>query len=121
MLVCVVKGCEDNFPLYVEGTKVEQTEDYADEEVFNPEFIKSLIERVDWNAFRYALSNLNIPNSLPQAPEELDLSNGELLQDLHRLLLDTHVSEGSLKCSKCSRVYPISQGIPDMLLHEDEV
>lgn len=32
-----------------------------------------------------------------------------------------HVQEGALVCRKCSRQYPITQGIPNMLLNEHEV
>jgi uncharacterized protein YbaR (Trm112 family) len=32
-----------------------------------------------------------------------------------------HVQEGSLRCDKCGRSYPIQQGIPNMRLNEDEV
>ena len=32
-----------------------------------------------------------------------------------------HIVEGSLVCPNCDRKYAISEGIPNMLLHEDEV
>jgi multifunctional methyltransferase subunit TRM112 len=39
---------------------------------------------------------------------------------LHRLLLELHVSEGNLECPDTGRLFPISSGIPNMLLNEDE-
>ena len=48
-------------------------------------------------------------------------SEDELLDLLHTLLLDTHVTEGELQCGGCHRRYAIQQGIPNMRLNEDEV
>ena len=45
----------------------------------------------------------------------------ELLDVLHTLLLDTHVTDGELVCGGCQRHYLIQQGIPNMRLNEDEV
>lgn len=39
----------------------------------------------------------------------------------HKLLLDVHVTEGALICPETGRRFPIHEGIPNMLLHEDEV
>ena len=32
-----------------------------------------------------------------------------------------HIKEGELVCPNCERKYKITHGIPNMLLHEDEV
>ena len=32
-----------------------------------------------------------------------------------------HINEGKLVCPNCGRAYNITEGIPNMLLHEDEV
>jgi len=55
--------------------------------------------------------------TLPTDPAVLE----QLIQLLHTALIDTHVEEGSLVCPKCSRVYPIQQGIPNLRLNENEV
>lgn len=47
--------------------------------------------------------------------------NEELLQKLHHLLLEVDVLEGQLECPETGRVFPIADGIPNMLLNEDEV
>lgn len=44
-----------------------------------------------------------------------------LLADLHRVLFDIHVQEGSLVCPDTGRKFPVKQGIPNMVLHEDEI
>jgi multifunctional methyltransferase subunit TRM112 len=39
----------------------------------------------------------------------------------HRRTLQIHIMEGALVCPNCARRYPIKNGIPNMLLNEDEV
>ena len=40
---------------------------------------------------------------------------------VHHALLDIHVMEGALICPESGRSFPVTGGIPNMLLHEDEV
>ena len=49
------------------------------------------------------------------------IENVEFLKVLHHVLLEIVVVEGQLICPESGRIFPISQGIPNMLLHEDEV
>jgi multifunctional methyltransferase subunit TRM112 len=56
-------------------------------------------------------------------PDELTTSDPEpeLLQKLHHLLLEIEIVNGSLTCPETGRVFPITNGIPNMLLNEDEI
>ena len=47
--------------------------------------------------------------------------NDEVLQQIHHALLELEVMSGKLVCRHCGREYLIEQGIPNMLLREDEV
>ena len=44
-----------------------------------------------------------------------------LLRKIHEIILETNVMEGKMVCGNCGHVYTIKQGIPNMLLCEDEV
>ena len=44
-----------------------------------------------------------------------------VLNDLYQVLFNVHVEEGYLVCPDTQRQFPISQGIPNMILHEDEI
>jgi multifunctional methyltransferase subunit TRM112 len=44
-----------------------------------------------------------------------------LISQINRILMDIHVLEGFLICPETGRRYPIHDGIPNMLLHADEV
>ena len=62
---------------------------------------------------------LQIGYSIPdQMPTDL---NDEVLQQIHHALLELEVMSGKLVCPHCGREYIIEQGIPNMLLREDEV
>ena len=53
-----------------------------------------------------------------QLPADL---NDEVLQQIDHALLELEVISGKLVCPNCGREYVIEQGIPNMLLREDEV
>jgi multifunctional methyltransferase subunit TRM112 len=49
-------------------------------------------------------------------PEGEALDDEQTLKDLHRLLLETQVSEGKLLCGNCGHEYVIKEGIANFLL-----
>lgn len=49
------------------------------------------------------------------------LEDEQFVTTLHLILVKRQVTEGSLQCPNCERVYEIKNGIPNMLLNEDEV
>jgi multifunctional methyltransferase subunit TRM112 len=51
---------------------------------------------------------------------EEELTDEELLKSLHRVLLEVEVIEGELECPETGRKFPIRNGIPNMLVGEDE-
>ncbi|XP_019846480.1 multifunctional methyltransferase subunit TRM112-like protein [Bactrocera dorsalis] len=111
-----IKGVKVGFPLKLTIAK----QDVVESE-FNPTFIERLLPRLDWSGIRLAAEvaglNDDIPAELPANVAE----NEELLKKLHHLLLEIDVLEGQLECPETGRVFPITDGIPNMLLNEDEV
>ena len=45
----------------------------------------------------------------------------EFLKKAHHVLLEIEVINGDLVCPETGRKFPLSDGIPNMLLNEDEV
>jgi multifunctional methyltransferase subunit TRM112 len=43
------------------------------------------------------------------------------LRKVHHALLDLHLQDGKLLCPETGRPFAVKDGIPNMLLHEDEV
>lgn len=63
---------------------------------------------------------VSIIQSLPSDEKGFEGSSKEL-ENLHKVLLDLHILKGSLICPGTDRKFPITDGIPNMILHEDEV
>lgn len=43
----------------------------------------------------------------------------DLLRKIHHALMEVHLIEGELVCPETGRKFPVRQGVPNMLLHED--
>ncbi|CAG8702550.1 9042_t:CDS:2 [Ambispora leptoticha] len=118
MLQCHVKGCNtNNFPLELSEIEYE-----LQETEFNPQFLRNFVPKLEWDALVRTAMKLGIttlPDKLPDTPiQEID---EKFLKDLHRVLLETHIQQGRMTCPNCQHVYPIKDGIPNMLLNENEV
>ncbi|VFQ81346.1 unnamed protein product [Cuscuta campestris] len=117
MLSSNIKGVTNGFPLRIEVEKaMEKPVD------FKGDFIRNLFPKIDWTALVEASRSLGYA----ELPENADaaasmLESEEFLQKVHHALLEIHLEEGALVCPETGRKFPVSKGIPNMLLHEDEV
>jgi len=64
-----------------------------------------------------ALGYNELPPELPADAHDSD----EILRKIHHALNNIDIIEGELICRESGRVFPIKNGIPNMLLREDEV
>lgn len=78
-----------------------------------------MLTKLDYSALVFAAKALSIeiPEQMPTNAADDD----NFLRGLHTALVEINVKEGELKCQNCSRSFPISKGIPNMLLNEEEV
>ncbi len=60
---------------------------------------------------------MELPEGVPENYE----TNESFLKTTHQVLMEVEVMEGDLECPESGRKFPISEGIPNMLLREDEV
>ncbi|KAJ9300225.1 hypothetical protein DTO271G3_2342 [Paecilomyces variotii] len=110
---CAVKSCKISpaaFPLHFQDAELEQQE--LD---LQPEFIRNILPRIDWDALRITASELGFP-TIPETKPEGDALDEQTLKDLHTLLLETRVVEGKLVCGSCGHEYKIKEGIANFLL-----
>ncbi|KAJ2932867.1 hypothetical protein H1R20_g4232, partial [Candolleomyces eurysporus] len=114
LLGCHVKNCNaNNFPLEFKNARVELVE-----AEFNPDFLRNFLPKIEWKALVDTARQLG-DTSLPvEQPEMVD---DDFLKALHHVLLEVHVEEGAMVCPNCKHEYPISNGIPNMLLAEHEI
>ena len=81
-----------------------------------------MLTKLNWEALRNAALSVNFPDlvDIIEVTEELK-SDEEFLKKIHHALFEIHVIEGFLVCPESGRKFPVKYGIPNMLLHEDEV
>ena len=113
MLVSNARGVgeAEGYPLALEVTehRREATE-------FDVETTRKTMETVRYDALRGAARAVSI-----ELPEVYDGDDEEVLRKVHEAHCDVHVVEGCLVCPKSGRRFPINNGIPNLLLHEDEL
>ncbi len=120
MLKCNVKGVGNGYPLKIEADEVQEVE--ADNP-FDVTFMRGLMQKVNLSALQSAASDLQMDTfrdiNLGNVGDIL--TNEEILKNLHHLLFEIHVERGKLICPESGRVFVINDGVPNMLLHEDEI
>lgn len=69
----------------------------------------------------FIFSQIGHVGELPETLVEDFEANEEFLKKVHHVLLEVEVINGDLLCPESGRKFPINDGIPNMLLNEDEV
>ncbi len=83
-----------------------------------------MLKRIDWMALKSGSADLGITGrfiAVDSIPEDCFASDEDILKEIHHALFEIHVQEGCLVCPETSRRFVIKDGIPNMLLHENEV
>lgn len=118
--------------------KIEADKIEYEESPFDAEFVSSLLKKIDYKTLKAAIEQIqeNCRNELsdqivvPELPDEIQIGAGEgdgaavdeaLLKKLHTVMFDIHVVEGNLVCPDTGRRFNIKMGIPNMILHADEI
>ncbi|TMW92265.1 hypothetical protein EJD97_013268 [Solanum chilense] len=115
MLSSNIKGVANGFPLKIEVVKVVEKE--VD---FNIDFLKNMFHKVEWKALAEASRTMGYAE-LPENVDAAMVTSDDFLHKFHHALLELHLEEGALVCPETGRKFPVNKGIPNMLLHEDEV
>lgn len=116
MLKSHVKGVKNGYPFRVIASKV-----IINTVDFNSEFVVRMIPKLDWGVLRTTAQSLGQGMGLPEELPDTYESNEEFLRSTHQVLVEVEVMEGELQCPESGRKFPITEGIPNMLLREDEV
>uniref|UniRef100_A0A915M7H5 Protein Red n=3 Tax=Meloidogyne TaxID=189290 RepID=A0A915M7H5_MELJA len=115
-----LKGVNTGFPLILRVTKSEKIELGENDA---EQFVKQMMPRLDYNAFRDAAQivdqeqAVDLPSNLPDDWE----SNTGFLKKMYSLLVGVEIVEGEMECPETHRIFPISEGIPNMLARADEI
>ncbi|XP_073947320.1 tRNA methyltransferase subunit 11-2 [Choristoneura fumiferana] len=110
-----LKGVTTGYPLTITATSIKVIQ--VD---FNPEFITRVIPKLNWDVLWTAADSIGHSDGLPKTLDNCE-QNEENLKKIHRILLEIEIEEGHLTCPETGRQFPITKGIPNMLLTEAEV
>jgi multifunctional methyltransferase subunit TRM112 len=142
-----VKGTEKGYPLTIEATKIELEISPCNIEFIEtllPKIDYNALLNARNQIVDRCLADLGSDFTLPDLPASIENGSGsgdgnsgsdndgsgsgtkmnvdaELMKKLHTILLDIHIVEGHLICPDTGRRFKISNGIPNMILHEDEI
>ncbi|CAD5116050.1 DgyrCDS4984 [Dimorphilus gyrociliatus] len=112
----IIKGVTKGYPLKIECQQIEIVETE-----FNKEFLEKMIPKIDYGVLCRAADQIGHLGDLPKVLPETSDYNEEFMKELHRVLLKVEIKEGNLVCPETGRKFPVSNGIPNMLLNEEEV
>mmetsp|Transcript_7099 Transcript_7099/g.17978 ORF Transcript_7099/g.17978 Transcript_7099/m.17978 type:complete len:123 (+) Transcript_7099:209-577(+) len=110
-----VKGITQRYPLGIVATAVEVHDNEP-----NLEFARNMVPKINYAVLLAAARQMSY-NDLPDEWPAEDAVDDDLLEKLHHCLVNINIIEGQLVCPESGRVFPIENGIPNMLLREDEV
>ncbi|KRT81553.1 hypothetical protein AMK59_5605 [Oryctes borbonicus] len=111
-----MKGVTVGYPLKIKAVDVKENE--ID---FNPDFISRIIPKLDWPVLVKAADSIGKNDNLPEDLLPEYESDTDFLKKVHHVLLEIDIVNGELICPETGRKFPINNGIPNMLLNEDEV
>ncbi|KAL1822063.1 hypothetical protein ACET3Z_008841 [Daucus carota] len=116
MLSSNIKGVTNGFPLKIEVEKIIERP-----VEINPIFLKNMFAKLEWKPLVEASRTMGFSELPEDVPDMSVLDSDEFLQKFHHALLEIHLEEGALVCPETGRKFPVQKGIPNMMLHEDEV
>ncbi|TGO32380.1 hypothetical protein BHYA_0323g00060 [Botrytis hyacinthi] len=114
-LTCAVKACKStsaSFPLHSKECSL-----VSNDIPLNTALLLNILPRIDWKALCVIASELSFPALPPTPPTPETLQEDEkMMKELHTLLLETEIDEGSLVCANCGHEYRVKEGIGNFLL-----
>ncbi|XP_034255538.1 multifunctional methyltransferase subunit TRM112-like protein [Thrips palmi] len=111
-----LKGVSVGYPLRLNATDIKVVD--VD---FNSEFVSRMIPKINYSALYEAAQSIGHHNGLPDAVADDYEHNDDFLKAVHHVLLEVDVVSGDLECPESGRKFPITRGIPNMLVNENEV
>jgi len=112
----MIRNVQVGYPLKLSATEIKNvTLD------FQPMLVTKLIPRVNWPALFEAAQSVGQADVVPENLIDDFEKNEEFLKKAHHALFEIEIITGELECPETGRKFTISNGIPNMLVNEDEV
>lgn len=109
------------FPLKITAVEVKviDTPEAGATEQRDIDFVKKMLPVLEWPALVQAASEMGISTLPPTLTTDL-AENPAFLQALYHILMNVHLLKGMLTCPITGREFPVTDGIPNMMLEEEE-
>ena len=116
-------AAQSNDPLRITATQVRVDEPITnadpDSQRREIEFAKHTLPIINWETLLQGAKALGL-DSLPPAVTP-ELANDEnFLRALYHVLMNVHLVNGMLTCTKTGREFPVMDGVANMMLEESE-
>jgi len=112
----MIRNVQVGYPLKLSATEIKNVE-----QEFQPMLVSKLIPRVNWPALVEAVQSVGQADMVPANLIDDFEKNEEFLKKAHHALFEIEIITGELECPETGRKFTISNGIPNMLVNEDEV
>jgi multifunctional methyltransferase subunit TRM112 len=110
----------NGFPLRITATEIRVDDDAAEDNAERQiAFVKGVLGVIDWPALVQAASQMGLSTLPPQLLENM-ANDPTFLQALYQILMNVHLVKGILTCPVTGREFAVSDGIPNMILKEEE-
>jgi len=110
-------------PLRITATQVRVDEpasnDDPDAQKREIEFAKHTLPIIKWDSLLQGASALGLNSLPPKVTPELANDEG-FLRALYHVLMNVHLVNGMLTCRETGREFPVTDGIVNMMLEENE-
>jgi multifunctional methyltransferase subunit TRM112 len=111
---------DDGFPLKITATEIRVDEPSTDSDPATQIlFCKGVLSMLEWPALVAAASDMGLSTLPPVLTQEL-AENDDFLVALYHILTNVHLINGMLTCPRTGREFPVTNGIPNMMLEEEE-
>ena len=108
------------FPLKITATEIRVDQPSVDvDQAAQIQFCKGILGMLDWPTLVTAASEMGITTLPPILTTEL-AENDAFLHALYHILINVHLINGMLTCPTTGREFPVTNGIPNMILEEEE-
>lgn len=82
-------------------------------------FVKGVLDMIDWPTLVQGASQLGL-NTLPHKLADDMAQDPEFLRALYHVLMNVHLVKGMLTCPDTGREFPVTNGIVDFSMEEEE-
>ncbi|XP_026806264.1 multifunctional methyltransferase subunit TRM112-like protein [Rhopalosiphum maidis] len=109
-----LEGVKVGYPLRIVAKEIK-----ISKSEFNKEFVKKIIGNINWKVFVNAAKQIGYGKDLSEDLIKNYENDEEYLKKVHHLLMEVDIINGELICPESHRAFPISDGVPNLLLDED--